>query len=79
MATVIVLQAEERPPARERYVLVIASAKPPEQGVSFSDKRMGRHYFATQSERDIAIMTRRACAWADARSIPNIYVRRERY
>ena len=76
MATVVELQTGERPPAHERYALVISSSKPPEHGTSFSDQRTGRHYFADESERDIAIMTLRANAWADARSISTVYIKR---
>jgi hypothetical protein len=76
MATVVELQPGERPPNHERYALVISSSKPPEQGMSFSDQRTGRHYFADESVRDISIMTLRANVWADARSIPTVYVMR---
>ncbi|MDP3736609.1 MAG: hypothetical protein Q8R02_04420 [Hyphomonadaceae bacterium] len=76
MAKVVELKLHERPPAQELYALVISSSEHPKQGVACSDQKMGRHYFASQSEHDIEIMTRRANVWADARSIGTIYVSR---
>ncbi len=76
MAKVVELHLDEQPPALELFALVISSAEHPKHGVACSDQKMGRHYFASESEHDIEIMTRRANVWADARSIETIYVSR---
>ncbi len=77
MAEVIELKAGERPPVRERHALIIARAKPPANGVAFTDHPMGRRYFASPTDRDIAIVIKRAQVWAEAKRIPHIYLRRE--
>jgi hypothetical protein len=78
MATTIELEAGEHPPVRERHALVIGSPTPPAQAVPCMDDGRNRIFFATDSERDIALMVRRAKVWADERGVANVYVRRER-
>lgn len=77
MADVVELKPGESPPAYTRHALVIASPKPPRVPVPTVDRGLVRLFFATTSERDIAVMIRRAVVWADSRQVPNVYLRRE--
>jgi hypothetical protein len=77
MARVVELKPGELPPAHERHALVLGSPEPPAQGVPCVDNGRDRTFFATDSERDIALVVERAKIWADARLVANVYVRRD--
>lgn len=77
MATVIELKTGEFPPAGDAQVLVVSSAVYPAHGVSMRASRRGRNYFATTSEKDIAIMVARAIVYADRAGIAEVYLKRE--
>lgn len=77
MAGIIELTSREKPRAHELHALVVASPVHPAEGMSFTDHRFGRRFYATPCEHDIAVMVGRAIVWADARGLPNIYVRRQ--
>jgi hypothetical protein len=76
MAEVIELKPGVRPPA-VRLVLVVSSSSHPIASVPVVDRGSSRTFFATTSEENIALVLKRAIFWADARGIPNIYLRRD--
>jgi hypothetical protein len=77
MARVVMLKLGELPPARERHAMVVASSQPSPAPSGFLDQSCNRTYFTSTRTRDVAIGTERAKAWAEARLIPNVYVRRD--
>ena len=60
-----------------RLALVVSSSSSPADGVLEVDRGSSRTFFAGYSEEDIAAVTKRAMAWADDRTIPNVYLERE--
>ena len=76
MARVVELKSGELPPPRERHAMVIASAQRSAEP-DFLDQSRSRIFFTSDRARDIAIVIGRAKAWAEARLITSVYVRRE--
>ena len=77
MARVVMLKFGELPPALERHAMVVASTQPSPSPSGFMDQSWNRTFFAYDTPRQVAIATERAKAWAQARLIPNVYVRRD--
>jgi hypothetical protein len=77
MARIVNLKSGELPPARERHAMVLASSHPSPAPSGFLDQSWNRTYFTSTRAQDVAIVTERAKAWAEARLIPTVYVRRD--
>jgi hypothetical protein len=57
--------------------MVLASSRPSPAPSGFLDQSWNRTYFTSISARDVSIGTELAKAWAEARLIPTVYVRRD--
>jgi len=77
MTEVIELKPGEYPNRMAKHALVISSATLPLVGCSVIDRGLGRWFFATPAEADIALMLRRATVWAAARKLLCVYLRRD--
>ncbi len=77
MAKLVDLKDGEMPLGHCAEVMVISSAVYPTHCVSTLDHPRGRTYFATTSEKDIAIMVGRAIVYADRAGIAEVYLKRD--